>query len=213
MAMPAKLNTPRRLFAAVLSCAILVSLSIALVDRPTSTWSHATLHGLVVFAWLTHLVDPLLPAGAVILAVAGVGALLGRPPPAWARTLIACCLATIIAVIIKDQLKYACGRLWPETWTNNNPSWIGGGAYGFFPFHGSEGWESFPSGHMTRITACMAVLWQRVPRFRWLWGTLVLLVAIGLLGADFHFIGDMIAGAYLGAACAAGVVAWMFPRG
>jgi hypothetical protein len=35
----------------------------------------------------------------------------------------------------------------------------------------------------------------------------VLAVAIGLFGADYHFISDMMAGVYLGAACAAGAVA------
>ena len=28
-------------------------------------------------------------------------------------------------------MKYAFGRLWPETWVDNNPSWIHDGAYGF----------------------------------------------------------------------------------
>jgi hypothetical protein len=40
----------------------------------------------------------------------------------------------------------------------------------------------------------------------------VLVVVVGLYGANYHFIGDMIAGAYLGTACAAGVHAWMFRR-
>ena len=205
-------NPWRRLLGALLSCAVLVGLAIAFVDRPAATWSHATLHQFALFPWLTHLADPTLPVAAVVLAGAGLAVLFGRPLPPWFRTLLACSLATVIAFVIKDQLKFVCGRLWPETWTNGNPSWIGNGAYGFFPFHGGDGWESFPSGHTTRITAFMAVLWLRVPRLRWLWSSLVGLVALGLFGADFHFVGDIIAGAYLGAAGAAGVVAWMFPR-
>ena len=212
MASPPESHPWRRLVGALLSCAVLVGLAVAFVDRPASTWAHATLHGMAVFPWLTHLADFTLPVAAVVLAVAGFGVLAGRPPPPWLQTLLACSLATVIAFVIKDQLKFACGRLWPETWTNGNPSWIGNGAYGFHPFHGGDGWESFPSGHTTRITAFMTVLWLRVPRLRWLWGAVVLLVALGLFGADFHFIGDIIAGACLGAACAAGVVTWMFPR-
>jgi len=210
MAMPTESNPRRRLLGAALSCMILTGLAIAFVDRPASTWSHAMLHGLVGFQWLTHLVDPTLPAAVVVLVAAGVGALSGWPPPPWFKTLIACSVATVIAVVIKDELKYACGRLWPETWINHNPSWIGNAAFGFFPFHGGEGWGSFPSGHTTRMAAFMAVLWLRVPRLRWLWTTLVSLVALGLFGADYHFVGDIIAGAYLGVACAVGVHAWMF---
>lgn len=212
MAIPTESIPWRRILVAALSCVILVGFSIAMVDRPSSTWSHATLHDVVVFRWFTHLVDPTLPVAAVVLALAGVGALRRWQPPPWFQTLLACALATVIAVVIKDQLKYACGRLWPETWTHNNPSWTGNGTYGFFPFHGGEGWESFPSGHTTRITAFMAVLWLRMPRLRWLWITFICLVGIGLFGADYHFIGDIIAGAYLGAACAMGVHAWMFRR-
>ena len=35
----------------------------------------------------------------------------------------------------------------------------------------------------------------------------MILVAIGLYGADFHFVGDMVAGCCLGAACGMGVQA------
>jgi hypothetical protein len=39
------------------------------------------------------------------------------------------------------------GRTWPESWLGDNPSWIRDDVFGFFPFHGGRGWESFPSGH------------------------------------------------------------------
>jgi membrane-associated phospholipid phosphatase len=138
--------------------------------------------------------------------VAGVAALSGWRPGRHGQTLIACCLAALVAFAIKDQLKFAFGRLWPETWVNGNPSWIGNGAYGFNPFHGGTGWSSFPSGHMTDITAPMAVLWHRFARWRLMAALPILLVAVGLYGADYHFIGDMIAGVYLGAASAAGIL-------
>ncbi len=202
----------RRIAGAALACLVLTGLAVAFVDLPAATWSHAHLHGIAVFPWLTHLVDPLVPAAVIVLAGAAVTVAAGRPLSPWLRVLVACSLALVIAVAIKDQLKFACGRLWPETWTHGNPSWIGSGAHGFYPFHGGEGWESFPSGHMTRIAAVMAVLWLRIPRGRWLWGAGVGLVALGLFGANYHFVGDMVAGVCLGTACAAGVVAWVYPR-
>jgi membrane-associated phospholipid phosphatase len=202
---PADSNPRRRFFWAVLSAVVLIGLSIAFVDRPASTWAHALMHP-AFFVRLTHLVDPVLPAAIIGLAAAGVAAALGWRPQACGKTLIACCLTAVIAVVIKEQLKFVFGRTWPETWIGN-PSWIGNGAYGFHFFHGGEGWASFPSGHMTMITAPFAVLWQRTRRWRWLCAVPVLAVAIGLFGADYHFVSDMIAGFYLGAACAAGVVA------
>ncbi len=187
--------------------------AIAFVDRQAASWSHATFHGAAVFRGLTHLVDPLLPAAALGLATAALAAASGWRPGPVGRTLVACCFATLIAVAIKDQAKFAFGRLWPETWVNDNPSWIKDGAYGFFPFHGGTGWSAFPSGHMCDISAPVAVLWRRLPRWRPLLAIPVALVAVGLFGADFHFVGDLIAGTFLGAACGAGVLAVMRAEG
>jgi membrane-associated phospholipid phosphatase len=192
---------------AVLLCIVMVALSIAGLDRAVSTWSHADFHGLVGFIWLTRIVDPVPPLAALGLAGAGLAALAGWRPGRWGRVLIACCLATLVALAIKDQLKFAFGRTWPETWTNNNPSWIGNGVFGFQPFHGGQGWASFPSGHTTLMAAPMSILWQALPRWRWLWAGLVALVAIGLIGADYHWLSDIIAGAFLGAAAGIGMAA------
>jgi membrane-associated phospholipid phosphatase len=202
---PADSNLRRRFFRVALFAVMLIGLSIAFVDRPASTWAHALMHPAFCVG-LTHLVDPVLPAALVGLVAAGIAAALGWRPQVCGKTLIACCLATVMAFVLKEQLKFVFGRTWPETWIGN-PSWIGNDAYGFHFFHGGEGWASFPSGHMTVITTPMAVLWQRARRWRWLWAVPILAVAIGLLGADYHFVSDIIAGIYLGAACAAGAVA------
>jgi hypothetical protein len=60
---------------------------------------------------------------------------------------------------------------------------------------------------MTEVTAPVAVLWARLPHWRLLLALPVLAVAVGLFGADDHFVGDMVAGAYLGAACGIGILA------
>ena len=84
------------------------------------------------------------------------------------------------------------------TWVLNNPSFIRDGVYGFNPFHGGPGFASFPSGHTTVTCAVMSVLWMCYPRFRPLYAMCVVAVAIGLIGADYHFLSDCIAGAFLG---------------
>ena len=200
-------NPGMRSLVAALSCVVAVGLSIAFVDRAFATWTHTTFHGARFFVILTHIVDPILPAAALGLTVCAVMVMSGWRPGCVGRTFIACCIAALVAYAIKDQAKIAFGRLWPETWVNGNPSWISNGAYGFSPFHGGAGWGSFPSGHMTAIAAPLSVAWQRAPRWRWLLVLLIMLVAIGLLGADYHFFGDVIAGVYLGAACGTGTLA------
>jgi membrane-associated phospholipid phosphatase len=60
---------------------------------------------------------------------------------------------------------------------------------------------------MTLIAAPMSVLWLRLPRWRWLWSAVVAMVACGLVGANYHFLSDIIAGSCLGIATGVGMVA------
>jgi membrane-associated phospholipid phosphatase len=206
MPVPAR-SSARSFLTGAVGCAALVLLAIGFADRPLSTWSHAEFHGQQAFIWLTWIVDPVPPLAVLGLIGAGIAAVAGWRPGARGRVLLALCLATVTALVIKDELKILFGRTWPETWTNGNPSWIGNGTFGFEPLHGGAGWYSFPSGHTTLISAPMAVLWLCVPRLRALWAALVALVVIGLLGADYHWLSDTIAGSYLGTATAVGMVA------
>ena len=193
---------------ALFSCLFLVGFAVLFVDRAASTWSYEHFHRAAVFDWLTHIVDPLRLAAVLGLAGAGFAAVFcGWRPAEHGRTLIAASLAILVSVEIKELLKHLFGRTWPETWIANNPSWIGNHAYGFHLLHNGTGWESFPSGHMTQIVALATVIWLRLPRVRWLGVTLGTLVAIGLWGSDYHFVGDIVAGAFLGAACGIGMVA------
>ena len=190
----------------LLACAASLA-SIAFVDRPAAQLTHDVFHGDRMFVALTHIVDPLLPAASLGLLGLGGAMLAGwRPGPVW-RIVLCACLAVLATVAVKDQAKYAFGRLWPETWVNRNPSWIADGAYGFFPFHGGTGWTSFPSGHMAVVTAPMAVVWRSLRAWRVLTLVPIGLVAVGLYGADYHFVGDMIAGTLLGWVCARVVLA------
>jgi membrane-associated phospholipid phosphatase len=204
--------TARPFLWAAVGCAVLVLLTIGFVDRPLSTWSHAEFHGQQVFIWLTWIVDPIPPLAVAGLIGAGIAAIAGWRPGRPSRVLLAACLATITALVVKDQLKLLFGRTWPETWTNNNPSWIKDGVFGFTPLHGGAGWFSFPSGHTTLITAPMIVLWICLPRLRALWAALIALVVIGLLGADYHWLSDTIAGFFVGLAAAVGIVGLLKAR-
>jgi len=193
---------------ATLSCIFLVVFAIIFVDRPASTWSHEHLGRPAIFNRLTHYVDPL----PIIAALGAAGAAIAAVFWSWkpgerGKTLISGCLALLVSEEIKDQLKYSFGRPWPQTWTSNNPSWIADHAYGFHPFHGGDGWESFPSGHTAQMAAIAAVIWMRVPRFRWIGVALTAVVAITLWTSNYHFVGDIIAGAFLGTACGIGMVA------
>ena len=195
-----------------LSCPFLIGLCVVFVDRAAASFAHAHLGGRGrIFIDLTHIVDPLLPLAALGLSGSAIAGCLGCRFSRAGQIVLACCVAVAVAYLFREELKFAFGRLWPETWVQDNPSWIRDGAYGFFPFHGGIGWSSFPSGHMTIVSAPAGALWAALPRWRALAAIPVIAVAVGLFGADYHFVGDIMAGTYLGTAC--GVGAWRLVRG
>jgi membrane-associated phospholipid phosphatase len=184
-----------------LSCLVLVCLSIAFVDRPLALLMHQLFHRsqwLLPFAGIGQIPKSL--AGPALI-VAAPAAWLGWRPGRHASSVIACSVAVVIAGTVKDVLKEAFGRTWPESWMGSNPSLVRDGVYGFSPFHGGEGWSSFPSGHEAAIAAVVGVLWWRAPQLRWLWALLLAATAAGLVADTFHFLGDVIAGGYIGFAC------------
>ena len=107
-------------------------------------------------------------------------------------------MSVIVAEATKAQLKFVFGRTWPKTWINNNPSFLHDGIYGFNFFHGGPEYASFPSGHMAVTCAVISVLWVYYPTSRILYVVATLAVACGLIGANYHFLSDVIAGCFVG---------------
>jgi membrane-associated phospholipid phosphatase len=193
----------------LLGTAISVVVCYLWLDRPIAHFAHDQLQGFHLFQKLTLIPDALLPLALVAFTVLGLRGLTGRPLSRFQTVMLLSGVSLAVAVIIKDQLKYAFGRTWPETWTRNNPSFIRDGVFEFVPFHGGPGFAAFPSGHTTAICTVMTVLWICYPRFRPVYALCIAAVAIGLVGANFHFLGDVIAGGFLGTTVGwLGVAAW-----
>ena len=192
----------RRFWMACPAGLALIALSIAFLDRPVARFAHDHLSFPSLLIGLTRI--PEVIGTLAVLGVVGIG--LWRAsrglPRISVQTIFLATLAVIVAESIKTALKLVCGRAWPETWVNDNPSFIRDGVYGFFPFHGGPGFASFPSGHTTVVAAAMGVLWLRLPRWRPLYALLIAATAIGLVGMDFHFLSDIVAGFCLGTATA-----------
>ncbi len=175
-----------------------VAIAYQWLDRPIAFFAHDTLSQYRLFAELTHIPEWLEPVLIVTVLAIGLRALIGRALTKMPAVMLVCALSLLAATAIKNQLKFIFGRTWPETWTRNNPSLIHDGVYGFNPFHGGIGYESFPSGHTTAICALMSVLWICYPKFRIIYASVIGAVIIGLIGADYHFFSDIIAGAFVG---------------
>lgn len=100
--------------------------------------------------------------------------------------------AVLLAFFLKWPCKFVFGR-------TNTRLWIVNRASGDFHwFNGGGDYSSFPSGHMMVFTAFFAALWSFYPRYRSISVGFLLILAFALVTTDYHFLSDVIAGAYLG---------------
>ena len=174
------------------------------LDRPVASWMHSQFPQHEAFVALTHIPDPIPAIAVAAFALLGLRSFLGGPLSLPQMLTLLCSISVTVTEATKNELKFIFGRNWPETWVQANPSFIHDGAYGFNFFHGGAGYASFPSGHTAIACAVASVLWIGCPKLRALWALAVLAIAVGLVGANFHFVSDIVAGAFVG-----GTVGWM----
>ena len=186
---------------ALVLVALAVVISYFWLDRPIALFVHSQLprNSRVLLEPVTYVPNPLISLASLTFLVLGIRGLAGRPRSKMQTTILMCSVSLLIAETIKAQLKFVFGRTWPETWIQNNPSFIHDGVYGFNLFHGGEAYHSFPSGHMTAICALTSVLWIYYRRLRPIYLMAILAVLVSLVGTNFHFLSDTIAGTFFGA--------------
>ena len=97
--------------------------------------------------------------------------------------------ATPAAFILKSILQGICGRVKTRSWPASDAP------PGFAWLSGDGG---FPSGHMLVFTAFFTAIGRHYPRYRLPAAILLFLLAAALILTDYHFLSDVIAGAYLG---------------
>jgi membrane-associated phospholipid phosphatase len=189
----------RRTLLLLAACVALVIFCYYFVDRPVALFVHR--HEILrveEFRWLTE-PPPLVQSWSPLVLIALAVRRAFGPWQRWQHVLFLACVSLIVADQFRQSLGDLCGRYWPETWRDNNPSFIGTGAYGFHPFQVGDDVGSFPSGHAARISAFVAVFWLGIPRGRWLYATMALPMMCALVAMNYHFVSDVIAGSVLGA--------------
>ncbi len=172
------------------------------VDRPVAFFVHDRhVEKILFFKWLTYPPPIVQSWSPLVLALLMIRRAWG-PLPHCQRALFVACLSLIVADEFRTSLGDLCGRYWPETWFDNNPSLIGNGVYGFHPFQAGDDRGSFPSGHAARIFGFVGVWWIAVPRFRLLYAIVCLPMLASLVAMNYHFVSDVIAGGIVGAVVA-----------
>jgi membrane-associated phospholipid phosphatase len=97
-----------------------------------------------------------------------------------------------ISFIVKSVLKFMVGRIETRFWLQYPYR------EKFHWFHGGIAYSGFPSGHMTVFMVLVIALWKYYPRYRRAYIGLLSGLALALILTAYHFISDIIAGAYVG---------------
>ncbi len=97
-----------------------------------------------------------------------------------------------LAFLIKTILKWIFGRVSTRTWVMQPQD------YSLHWFDGLNGYDAFPSGHMLVITQIFMAVWYFYPRLRAINFIIWSGLAITLVITNYHFLSDVIAGAYIG---------------
>jgi len=198
-----RLPGPRPLANAGAMMAALVLLCMAALDRPLALYMKAQVQGDVQALWqaVTTLgvATGYFVAAALIFALAWAGGRLLAPGRLAARLdrlrrhalLLLLGLALSGAAI--NVLKVAIGRLRPRYLFDQGMS-------GFQPMNFDVSANTFPSGHAQTIAAVAAVAWLALPGWRPAILAVAASVALSRVVLSVHYLSDVLAGAYLGAA-------------
>jgi membrane-associated phospholipid phosphatase len=180
-------------------CAALVTTCYYSIDRPVAFYvhnHHVNQHE--IFKWLTYPPPWVQTWSPLMLVMIVVMHFFGETPRA-AKVSFVACISLIVADQFRASLGELFGRYWPETWIDNNPSLIGDNIYGFHPFQSGDATGSFPSGHAARILGFLSVFWIAMPRGRAFYGIIAIPMLVSLVAMNYHFVGDVIAGSFVGA--------------
>lgn len=174
---------------------LLVAACYFYLDEPIAAWVAATLVTVGKSQSSLDFPDLLLPLVVVVTILGWVGRFLFAGNPA--RQGLQRCSAVLGVVapasyLVKEAFKILFGRIQTPMWVVQPTS------TGFHWFHGFAPYNGFPSGHMLVIAAIAAVLWRSYPRFAMVYAAGLLAMGVALVLTDYHFLGDVIAGAYGG---------------
>ncbi|OGR28424.1 MAG: hypothetical protein A2X79_01230 [Desulfuromonadaceae bacterium GWB2_53_15] len=99
--------------------------------------------------------------------------------------------AVPVAYLLKEFLQLGFGR-------TNTRLWLASGGPLQFNWFNGAGIGCFPSGHMTVFAAFGVAIWYIYPRYGRTTSLGLVLLGTALIATDYHFLSDVIAGAYVG---------------
>lgn len=197
-------NAFRTLLSAFLATVIATIVCVFWIDRPVADLVEQHLRHTPFWNAVAIALSPislLVLAALFFLLGCGAWAMSGRPLARWTRAPLLCSWATMWAVAAEIIFKRIFGRGWPD------PTYTQEHLYGFHWLHGTPHWDSLPSGTAAISVAILAVLWNQSPRWRAGGTVIVALLNVAVIVNNYHWVSDVVAGAFLGL-----TIGWMTVR-
>lgn len=194
---------------ALLACVVLVTVCIAYVDRPVAEFLETHVRHTTLWIVIDRALSPLdlvVVSALLFLFGCGIWAASGHQLRRWADTPLLCSWSAIWAVAADIIFKQIFGRGWPD------PTYVHDHLYAFHFLRGGPHWNSFPSGTAAISVAVASVLWIARPHWRVVSLLVVVFLSVAVVVANYHWISDVIAGAFLGVSIGWSTVRLRDPR-
>jgi membrane-associated phospholipid phosphatase len=175
-----------------------VLVSVQWIDRPIALWIFDVFGGRRIPTQTADRIFSIPLVATTVFVICGLIAIMGRRFSKLEATIAMCAISTLATTVIKDQLKFAFGRTWPDTWGPGIVSFVRDNVYGFYFFQSGKSFESFPSGHAAVAAAVLSVIWILFPNLRVFCTIGLIAVDIGLVALNLHFLSDVVAGSFVG---------------
>ena len=180
-----------------LAALMLIVLSVQLLDIPLAAWIAKYLMANAPHARNSNMPDLLLITVVILTGLSWMVYFYLAHRKIHNQLRLFCRVtgtALPLSLGIKIVLKWLFGRTETRTWLSDP------GSYGFHWFAGTEGFHGFPSGHMLVLTPLFLALWHFYPRLRLYCGVIWFCLGAALIMTEYHFLSDVLAGTYIGAA-------------
>lgn len=185
----------RKWLVAFVLCAAAVIVCVLWVDRIVAdavSWFMWT----GPWFWIRRLLAAATGVAALLVVWSigcGVLVVFGRRLKTWVELPLQCGLSVALSIAVETILKRVFGRYSP------NPEYVLNHVYGFRFLHGVVGQDAFPSGTAMVAAALTTVIRMKAPRFQMAAICVSTLMCIGLVITNTHWLGDVIAGSFIGA--------------
>jgi membrane-associated phospholipid phosphatase len=191
-------NLKERWLLSALLAFVLTLFCVLFIDLPVALFVKTYLYSNSRWSQLTSNLPDLLSVVVVLATAAGLWTYLVRSRRGIYDHMTS--LAKVItwsapvSYATKHFLKYVFGRCNTRRWV------VEPAEYGFYWFQRRPSCDGFPSGHMVVMVTLLAALWRFYPRTRPYCVAAASVLAVALVVTNYHFVSDVLAGAYLGVA-------------